>query len=913
MAFQQLDAFALAAGDEILFGTSGNDNLSGGSGNDILDGLEGNDVLDGGDGNDNLSGGSGNDALTGKTGSDSFVFDSPTDGVDKIEDFKSSEGDRIVVSATGFDGGLTPDAVLKETQFVLGTTAADSEDRFIYDLATGNIFFDPDGIGNAPKQQIATLTGAPSLSASDIFVSGNSTTPTIKITAPATNVSGKEVTIQWNAFDADSEATISLFYDTDNQGFDGVLIADKLAETDGQGSFPWNTENIPQEDYFIYAKIVDEKNVPIFSYSKGQVQLKPAKESDLSVTQTANSTSVGVGESFTYTIQVINNGSVTSQGVTLVEMLPEEVTFVSANLTPSDQTDNSFTFALGDMAAGESRTIEISVTAPAFAETIASSAFVTSKTFDPNTTNDVADLFTEVITPELPDLVITRTDNTGSVNLGQQYTYTLTVINNGSSDATEVVLTEKLPSVLNLISRTLSQGNAFFDFFNQKLTANLGTIKSGQQAIINITVKPFAAGKLISTTNVLSNTNDLNPLDNQLVHRKTVNPTIPAAADIELTKTVNNPNPQVGNQVTFTLTLTNKGLGSASRIEVKDLLPKELTFISALPEQGSYNQTSGIWDVGNIRDNLSRTLQITAEVNSAGLITNIAEVTAVNESDPDSTPNNNNPNEDDIAFTTLTVPNENNVINGDDGNNTLRGTPNPDLINGLAGDDYIEGLAGDDSINGGTGNFDRMFGGIGNDSIDDPDGVLGAHGGIDNDTINVIFAASWDNDTNPNNSPRSDGKITGGDGNDTITVTMNNNKFFINLKGDEPKSNTPSDGNDVITLQGSYANSVVDLGGGDDTFKGGQGNDNVSAKAGNDILLGAGGGDRLSGGEGNDTLTGGDGRDIFVLAANQGTDFIVDFIDTQDTVGLANGLKFSDLTIGSNTSLSFHGILEREK
>jgi len=123
-ATAQLDS----TGDEILFGTIGNDNLSGNAGKDILDGLAANDLLDGGEGDDIIKGSGGNDTLTGGTGSDSFVFESPTEGIDTIEDFDSSEGDRIVISATGFGGGLTPDGVLADSQFVLGKTAVDSVD-----------------------------------------------------------------------------------------------------------------------------------------------------------------------------------------------------------------------------------------------------------------------------------------------------------------------------------------------------------------------------------------------------------------------------------------------------------------------------------------------------------------------------------------------------------------------------------------------------------------------------------------------------------------------------------------------------------------------------------------------------------------------------------------------------------------
>ncbi|MCU0537176.1 MAG: type I secretion C-terminal target domain-containing protein [Hydrococcus sp. Prado102] len=224
-----------------------------------------------------------------------------------------------------------------------------------------------------------------------------------------------------------------------------------------------------------------------------------------------------------------------------------------------------------------------------------------------------------------------------------------------------------------------------------------------------------------------------------------------------------------------------------------------------------------------------------------------------------------------VATTTLSF-NLVNVINGTQSNDTLIGTAGTDSISGFGGDDFLDGKGGNDTLDGGTGNFDQMFGGDGNDTIIDPDGVLGAHGGTGNDIISVNFAPGWDNDNNSKTSPRSDGKITGGFGDDNITVTMDNPSFFINMKGDEPTSNQPQDGNDVITLLGSYANSVVDMGGGNDTFNGGSGSDNVSGQNGDDLLNGNNGNDGLNGGSGNDTLLGGAGNDN--LTGGNGDDLL---------------------------------------
>jgi Ca2+-binding RTX toxin-like protein len=208
-------------------------------------------------------------------------------------------------------------------------------------------------------------------------------------------------------------------------------------------------------------------------------------------------------------------------------------------------------------------------------------------------------------------------------------------------------------------------------------------------------------------------------------------------------------------------------------------------------------------------------------------------------------------------------------------------------IAGGLGNDRINSAEGNDFLDGGEGYFDRIFGGNGNDTITDPDGVLGAHGGAGNDIINVTFAPGWDNDNNAKTSPRSDGKITGGFGDDNITVTMNHSRFFLNAKGDEPKSNQPQDGNDTFTLKGTYANSVIDLGGGNDLFNGGIGRDNVSGKNGNDTLNGFEGDDRLDGGDGNDELY---GEDYYTnsndyLLGGAGNDYL------QDVGGSSNRLE----------------------
>jgi uncharacterized repeat protein (TIGR01451 family) len=127
----------------------------------------------------------------------------------------------------------------------------------------------------------------------------------------------------------------------------------------------------------------------------------------------------------------------------------------------------------------------------------------------------------------------------------------------------------------------------------------------------------------------------------------------PTTADLELSQTVDKTAPQVGDTLVLSIAVANKGPAVATGIKVKDLLPKELTFVGA--DQTLYNSQTGIWDVVNLAVNGTTTLKVTAKVNATGVLKNTAEIVAVDQADIDSTPNNGKSGEDDIASTSITA------------------------------------------------------------------------------------------------------------------------------------------------------------------------------------------------------------------------------------------------------------------
>jgi uncharacterized repeat protein (TIGR01451 family) len=126
------------------------------------------------------------------------------------------------------------------------------------------------------------------------------------------------------------------------------------------------------------------------------------------------------------------------------------------------------------------------------------------------------------------------------------------------------------------------------------------------------------------------------------------------SADLSLTKTVSPAAGVVGQLITFHIGASNAGPDQATNVVIHDALPAGLTLVSAVSSAGTYDALTGDWTIPAIAADANPILTITATVTAAGPGSNTAEVIASDQPDPDSTPNNHNPAEDDqatVAFT----------------------------------------------------------------------------------------------------------------------------------------------------------------------------------------------------------------------------------------------------------------------
>jgi Tol biopolymer transport system component len=143
-------------------------------------------------------------------------------------------------------------------------------------------------------------------------------------------------------------------------------------------------------------------------------------------------------------------------------------------------------------------------------------------------------------------------------------------------------------------------------------------------------------------------------------------PPTPAIADLSLTLTANTTSPIVNSNVILTTTVANGGPASGTGVATRIAMPAGLTFVSASPA-AAYASSSGLWTVPTVAFGGTATLQIVARVTMASPIDVVAQISAANEADPDSTPNNDSPSEDDQRALTLTPVDNSGIIVNDVG------------------------------------------------------------------------------------------------------------------------------------------------------------------------------------------------------------------------------------------------------
>jgi uncharacterized repeat protein (TIGR01451 family) len=104
---------------------------------------------------------------------------------------------------------------------------------------------------------------------------------------------------------------------------------------------------------------------------------------------------------------------------------------------------------------------------------------------------------------------LTKTTTATQALTGSTLTYTITAHNNGPQSATNVTVVDDLPSGLQFVAATPSQGtcNAF-----DPISCSLGTLANGASATVIVQARVIAStGMIVNTASVSATESDPNP------------------------------------------------------------------------------------------------------------------------------------------------------------------------------------------------------------------------------------------------------------------------------------------------------------------------------------------------------------------------------------------------------------------
>ena len=327
------------------------------------------------------------------------------------------------------------------------------------------------------------------------------------------------------------------------------------------------------------------------------------------------------GDDLSYRITAENTGNVTLLNVVVSDKIVQPAEAICAELAPgaSCVLSGRYTVLAADIAAGV-----VVNQATATADNLADPVVVETKV--PLEQNQKPTLSKALISND-------DRDGNGSVTPGDVLTYRVTLLNDGNTTLTDVVVTDPLIEPASKTCAALLPGK-----------------RCDLEGTYLVTLADQQAGKI---KNFAEATTKEVPGPRQVILETLV---VEPLADLSLTKTIDlledrdgSTTLTPGDVVEFVITLTNEvtdiPTGDATGVVISDKLQSRYGYLSD-DGGGLYDPTSGDWVVGTVPLGESRRLRINALVLTTGSFTNSAEVIASDSIDPDSFPGNDDGDQD---------------------------------------------------------------------------------------------------------------------------------------------------------------------------------------------------------------------------------------------------------------------------
>ena len=329
---------------------------------------------------------------------------------------------------------------------------------------------------------------------------------------------------------------------------------------DAVGTYCWRAEYIPSEDSEYLATSHTNATTECFEVAPATIDLE----------KTADAATVNAGEQIGFTVTISNTGDNTALGVGVTDNLPGgagidwsiESQSGGFSISGSPQTE-SLVFAPNTLAAGASAWVHV------VSDTTADSCGEYDNTAEVTTTNDGSDeasATTEVLCAEID---VDKEADAPSVNAGEQIGFTVTISNSGGGLATGLAFTDNLPGGDGIDWEIESQSGGFSisgSPQSESLVFAPTTLASGASAWVHI-VSDTTGDSCGVYDNTASVTTGNDGEDEASASTEVL------CAEIDVDKEADAPSANAGEQIGFTVTISNNGEGDATGLAFTDNLP----------------------------------------------------------------------------------------------------------------------------------------------------------------------------------------------------------------------------------------------------------------------------------------------------------------------------------------------------
>jgi uncharacterized repeat protein (TIGR01451 family) len=361
---------------------------------------------------------------------------------------------------------------------------------------------------------------------------------------------------------------------------------------------------------------------PIAANNGASLTLAPLTEADVAVAVSVDTSTPSLGDTVTITVTVTNHGPATATAVSVDDspspLIPQHLgsstgyQFVSA--APSQGTFGTGQWTVGTLAANASATLVLTylVTADAVPAT---AQFVVRSAHDLNSVNDSGTVSVSPIARA--DLAITASVNNPEPDLFEVVVFTVTVTNNGPAAAAGIVVTETSASGYEDVEPAWSATRGSY----ASGVWTVGTLASGSSATLTRRMRVRLTGTYTKTFTASASSPSDPVAGNDAV---SITP-VPRKADLALTLTASDLTPEVGDIITFTLTVTNNGPTTATGVAIWEFRGNGYRDVNPAwsATQGSYVAPLGRWTVGTLANGASATLTRQMRVRPSGVYTKL--------------------------------------------------------------------------------------------------------------------------------------------------------------------------------------------------------------------------------------------------------------------------------------------------